>query len=676
VSKWTDLVRRLRYDNHPPLAAQLAPTRGKLGKEEAKSFHIAFPRFIAFFMPGLMVSPLSWVVQKEKGRIIVDSSTKLAKDDTGAPNEQIPKPGTPGRKDENPAVFYGSALRRHLQFLYNLRIQHPKEDILQHTDDIDSAYRRVLYHPDVAVVFAYVFMELVLVPVGETFGSKSAPSFFMVPAEMRAHLGAVLDYSQACASIAHQVTLPDEPTEAVRGLIVPAVRDALNPGISPDLERRRHLSMFVDDNITAAIRSQMREALIAAVESAYQVFGYPGTDRRGSCFAADKFEMVASHRVKFVGYVIDSRLMRVFWPDDKVAALSTMLDAWLSQRRRRHPDEIAKLLGYIRNGAFLCAQGEFFSIRLQLTLSSAMKADGYLTTQKKGWWRSKRISIPAEVIADLQMLRASLFRAHAGASHQWSRPIALLIPREPTWTVFSDAAHSGLGGWSPDLKFVWRVTYWDMVETGFPMKELDDQLQERFRWCRAQDLPEGHDELLHINPLEFIAIFVNVWFAVRAIRTSPPRQGGHQVLVRADNTSALSWLRYAARDHRRQIRNLAYLLHGFLLYSQTAEVANFVGLHIPGKENNEADAASRPELHHSLASAINDYSPLQNCQPYQLPSEMLSVIARLISSTVIGATFEEEMTRLLKLEPAPFPDGAIDTPFSSGIFAAHPPTRS
>ena len=259
--------------------------------------------------------------------------------------------------------------------------------------------------------------------------------------------------------------------------------------------------------------------------------------------------------------------------------------------------------------------------------------------------------------------------------HQWSRPIAMLIPRAPTWTVYSDAAHSGLGGWSHDLNFVWRLTHADMVQMGFPMKDLDDQLQERYRWCRAQDLPEGHSELLHINPLEFIAILVNVWFALHAIRTSPNRLGGHHVLIRADNTSALSWLRHAARDQRRQIRNLAYLLHGLLLFSQTSEVANFVGLHIPGKENDEADAVSRPELFPSLASAIAAYSRLQNCQPYHLPSEMLSLIARWISLPVIAATFEEEMTCLLNLEPTPSPAGAIDVPHGSGISKAHPPTR-
>jgi hypothetical protein len=676
VSKRADLARRLHYDNHPPLAAHLQATREKFAKEEAKSFHIAFPRFVAHFMLGLMISPLSWVVQKDKGRIIVDSSTKLGDDDTGAPNDQIPKPGTPGRKDENPPVFYGSALRRHLQYVYNLRIQHPTEDILQHTDDIDSAYRRTLYHPDVAVVFGYVLMEFVIVPVGETFGSKNSPSFFMIPAEIRAHLGAVLDYSQVAPSVAHQVEIPAAPTEAERGSFVLAVRDSLNPGIPPDRERRRHLSMFVDDDITAAIRRLMRDALIAAVESAFQVFGYPGEDRRGSCFAADKFEMVASHRVKFVGYIIDSRLMRVFWPDDKVFQLRAMLDDWITQTNQRHPEEIAKLLGYIRNGAFLCAQGEFFSIRLQWTLSSAMKADGYTTTQKKGWWRRRRVKIPSEVVSDLRLLRASLFQERAGAMHQWSRPIALLIPREPTWTVYSDAAHSGLGGWSPDLKFVWRVTYADMVATGFPMKELDDQLQERYRWCRAQELPEGHTELLHINPLEFIAIFINVWFAIHAIKNSPDKLGGHHVLVRADNTSALSWLRYAARDQRRQIRNLAYLLHGFLLFSQTSEVANFVGEHIPGKENDEADAASRPEKYPSLASAITAFSRLQSCQPYLLPSEMLSLIAKWISQPVIAATFDEEMICLLNLVPMPSPAGAIDIPLGSGIFATHLPTRS
>ena len=90
-----------------------------------------------------MISPISWVVQKGKGRLVVDASTTLYAKDT--------------------------------------------EDILQHTDDIDADFRRILYHPDVAIVSGYVVMEFVIVPVGEIFGAKSSPSYWCVPAEIRAH---------------------------------------------------------------------------------------------------------------------------------------------------------------------------------------------------------------------------------------------------------------------------------------------------------------------------------------------------------------------------------------------------------------------------------------------------------------------------------------------------------
>jgi hypothetical protein len=207
-----------------------------------------------------------------------------------------------------------------------------------------------------------------------------------------------------------------------------------------------------------------------------------------------------------------------------------------------------------------------------------------------------------------------------------------------------------------------------MVLAGFKMKELDEDNMERYRWCKTQDLPEGHAELLHINPLEFIAIIINVWFAIILIRTEQRREGGHHILIRADNTSALSWLKYAARSNRPHIRNLAYFLHGFILLSQTSDTANFTGLHLPGIENKEADAVSRPELYPSLGSAIAAYSPLQTCQPYQVPYGVLSTLARWISLTKIAATFAPEMTNLLSLEPKPFPAGAINTAYASGLY--------
>jgi hypothetical protein len=196
--------------------------------------------------------------------------------------------------------------------------------------------------------------------------------------------------------------------------------------------------MFVDDNIIAAIRAHMKDALVAAIASAYQCFGDPGDDRRGPCLAPSKFDLTASHRVTFVGYIIDSRTMRVIWPDDKVKNLLTMIDDWLHHHTSRTPSQIAKLLGTVRHGAFLCQLGSVTSIRLQWTLNAAIKHAGAKATARKQWWSKQRINISNDVRSDLRLMRKSLLRPHAGESHQWSRPIAMLIPRYPTCIAYSD----------------------------------------------------------------------------------------------------------------------------------------------------------------------------------------------------------------------------------------------
>ena len=273
---------------------------------------------------------------------------------------------------------------------------------------------------------------------------------------MRAHMSAVLDHSEAAVPLAEAVALKPEPTPEILDTLVPAFRDDLNQRIAPQYEHRHHLAMFVDDNVIAAIREHMREALTAAVASAYQCFGDPAFDRRGACLAPSKFDLTARHRVTFVGYIIDSRTMRVIWPDEKVRQLRSMLEDWLARRSSRSPSQIAKLLGFIRHGAFLCQLGNFTSIRLQWTLNGAIISAGQKSSLRKKWWAHKRIQIPSEVFADLRLMLRSLSRPHAHESHTWSRPIAMLISRSPTCIAYSDAAHTGLGGWCQEFSFVWR----------------------------------------------------------------------------------------------------------------------------------------------------------------------------------------------------------------------------
>jgi hypothetical protein len=44
-----------------------------------------------------------------------------------------------------------------------MRRAQPLVDILLHCNDLDAAFRRVLYHPDMAVVFAYIFADYLII---------------------------------------------------------------------------------------------------------------------------------------------------------------------------------------------------------------------------------------------------------------------------------------------------------------------------------------------------------------------------------------------------------------------------------------------------------------------------------------------------------------------------------
>jgi hypothetical protein len=413
--------------------------------------------------------------------------------------------------------------------------------------------------------------------------------------------------------------------------------------------------------VSIKIRPHIIDGMRSAEGSAYDSWGHPDSDRRGSCLQAAKFPGFASYELIHLGYCLDSRRLRVEWPDDKQASLRLIVEEWLRNRSARTPIEIATALGLIRHGAFLCPLGEFLSIRLQLTLSAAIIDGGPSALASKPWWKRQRIHIPSEIYAsDITMIAHSLQPTATGETTVWSRPIALLVQREWTCQVLSDAAYSGIGGWSPTLKFMWRVTREQLVEAGFNMKAIGaDGEAARI----AAD-----DNSLHINVLEFVGIIINIWFTIIYTRRDPEKLGGHIVSVIADNTSALSWFRHASRSHRPAVRNLAFLCHCLIIFSQTSDFTKFEGTHIPGKTNCEADALSRPELFPTVGCAIRRFSQLQTCRAFLLPFGLLSTIASAISSPEIEASFVSRTTTLLTLEPTSSPVGADGMPSKMGFY--------
>lgn len=652
-----DTFLRLQYDNHPPLRHVLDDVRKKFGKEEARSLHLALPRFVAWFLPGLMISPISWVVRKNKGRIVIDSSTRLRPDDRGAVNDQIPNQGTIGREDECPAVHYGNAFARTLKFLWNLRIDHPNEDILLHVDDIDAAFRRIVYHPDAALGFAYVFEDRLMAPVGEIFGGRNSPSFWCLPAELRAHLADCLDYSTRPFSMESDMSVEPAPPLSTIRTFTPAVRDTINQGIDDAFRDRLHNSMFVDDNVVAAVRSRAIESVRAAVGSAEAVFGNPFDTRRPAVLQPSKWDAILTFVVTYLGLILNSRTLAVSVPPEKVAEIRDLCDEWLADRSiRRTPVQFAKLLGLVRHLSQVMPRGVFCTLPVQHTLNDLLDSAKFRRQEPRSlqrWWRNRAFRVPAHVFPYLRLLRTA-----TESADNWTRPIGLMIPRDPTAVAFSDAAYSGMGGWSPTFRFMWRLTAAQLAELGFPMRRYVAEIDA----SRA-----AGTDTLHINTLEFIALIVNLWFCLIELDKAPRKVGGHVLLNRVDNTTAIGLYKTAARSRRADLRNLCFVCECLLATSNAARFAQILCNHLPGKDNVEADAMSRPELFPTVSSAMQRFSRLQTCRGFLVPYALLSSLVKAISSEQIEDGFVNEMTQLLQLEPVSFNPGANDSNSNGGF---------
>jgi len=114
-------------------------------------------------------------------------------------------------------------------------------------------------------------------------------------------------------------------------------------------------------------------------------------------------------------------------------------------------------------------------------------------------------------MTDIRLLRS--FLVPSTHQHLWTRPIRLLIPRAPTMTPISDASYDRLGGWALEHPCIWRLSKSDMDSCGFFLPKGKE----------PTDAEKDNKLFDHINILEFVAVIINVWIAVRYLMAQPVR---------------------------------------------------------------------------------------------------------------------------------------------------------
>jgi hypothetical protein len=107
----------------------------------------------------------------------------------------------------------------------------------------------------------------------------------------------------------------------------------------------------------------------------------------------------------------------------------------------------------------------------------------------------------------------------------------------------------------------------------------------------AQEPLYASTDGLHINPLEFLAVIINMWLVVKLIMALPLLPTGYIINLLLDNTSALSWMRFTAQTRDPRLQPLARFA-SLLLVAASRLLTRVQPKHIPGDDNLEADTLS------------------------------------------------------------------------------------
>jgi len=681
---YSSVSQRNVYNNHPNISPVKQMVHEKLAKEEALSYQVVFLRWIWRFIPGLFLAAISFKSPKhigDGGRLCTDLATHLFPGDDGMLNEQMRRPARPSKPeeitdehhlDENPPIYYGNALLTLLSWIWNLRIDHPFEDILIAANDISAAFHRILYNSAMAICFAVVFDRYLAVPVGNVFGAKNSASLYMTKGELRSWLARVANFDDATTTLGKSIELPPPPTPAEADSISQAVRDDMNPGSHALRQGPLQLGpqpSFVDDTGAADVREKIMQAIENSILSAYVMFGFPAEDPRRPAINATKFDKQVTHILKFLGFIINTRDMTVEWPQDKRERLAKLLDEHFlqpsSQRPPLTPKIVSQILGLVRNGATASPYGVYLSLRLQYELKDAVSAASKNKPPDHHWWRRPILHPKPDVYADIRLLRSIL--TGANASNYWTRPIGLLVDRTPTAYPIGDACYEGMGAYCKEVSCMWRITNTGLRDIGFDIPEDDADMLQRVQAAKRSGNTQEVEHLTHNNILEFVTVIVSLWLTIALSTRQHPPNKLHVFHPRTDNTSALSWLMYAARTKRAPIRRLARFCQFMLT---TAPILlRLQPSWIWGKDNDDADILSRPATRaKSWESVIELISPeLKSCQIYQIPRELLSLLAKIIKQDVPEAELEAKMTKLWTLEPTTLNPGSTSWAMTHGV---------
>ena len=246
-----------------------------------------------------------------------------------------------------------------------------------------------------------------------------------------------------------------------------------------------------------------------------------------------KCSLEPSQVIEFLSFLVDSRIMKLFLPQQKVDQIKKECRSML-KKGHSSARGLAHLIGLLTVTIHACLPAPLHYRGLQ-----RLKHRALLTTQSY----NQQVNLDMDAIKDLQFWITEI--------HKWNgRPINLPMA---DLTITSDASTSGWGASC------------GTSQTGGPWTVEEAQA--------------------HINLLELRAAFL-------ALQTYASKLNNQHILLLIDNRTAIAYLNHKGGTISRAISNLAVEIWEWCLRRNLTVHAE----HIPGKLNNRADAESRRNL--------------------------------------------------------------------------------
>eukprot|EP00752_Nemacystus_decipiens_P007888 g7048.t1 len=432
-----DLERELEYGNHRSAAEEEPAVWEKVLRDVATGKALVFPKRMAGQIPGLRVSPMGVVKEKEgKIREIHDLTVEVGEGRSVNASTEF---------SEIPECTMASALKRLITRLLQLRKDDPTAHLVLQKMDLKGAFRHIPVDPGGAQVFGYLWGDLLVVDLRLPFGWRGSPGWFGLVA-------GGIEHAQCNITVDTVVRTPSGVKAVEHVRVEPPSGRPLAPVPtqckvpSPGKDQEKACTVFyVDDAMSLERRDVGRcLALSQSLASIHHIMLGERGEGDEPVLSKKKTTNWAP-AMEIQGYWVDTESLTIGLPDRKVAQIRDMLEKWPADRTTATVGEVLSLAGKLHHAAFVIRPARYYVRRLlqlsNLHLSGSEKAGSgeVWGAQRKAAEQKRRLKLTPEFMADVGWWRWYLGRAECKVGESITSPAFTFAEQKPVQPIGEEA---------------------------------------------------------------------------------------------------------------------------------------------------------------------------------------------------------------------------------------------